>query len=298
METIKIKNNSITYLAMIKLIKPIKIGIIGKGIVGYAVYNGMLKYGYNITFYDPNIYDSYSLKEVVDHSDILFICIPTPPKEDGSIDLSIMDQIVSNIVSLVTLPKKEEKLVVIKSTVIPGTTESYQNKYNSNPNIKFVFCPEFLDQDFAYEDFIKPHKVVIGHTEGSEKWRDILIDIFSKFVDSKYIFEMSSTEAEMVKYMTNSYYVTKVVFANTMYEICKKLNIDYDTVERAFVCNPRIGDSHFEIFHKGGRGAGGKCLPKDLSALTNMAIDMNISYNILPCIQKLNKSLLADSNKL
>lgn len=275
---------------------PIKIGIIGKGIVGSAIYDGMLKYGYDMTFYDPGIHGSGSFKDVIDYSDILFICVPTPSKDDGSMDLSIMD----NIVGLLTKEDNaKDKLVVIKSTVLPGTTVSYRNRcYRSNPNINFIFSPEFLDNDTAHEDFVNSHKIIIGYTEGSEKWRDSLIKLFSNFIDTQYIFEMSSTEAELVKYMTNSFYVTKVVFSNTMYEICKKLNIDYEVVKRAFVCNPRIGDSHFTIFHKGGRGAGGKCLPKDLSVLVNMSEDMDIPYNILPYIQKLNKSLLIDSNKI
>ncbi len=262
------------------------------------MYDGMLKYGYNVTFYDPNISSSYTLEKVVYDSNILFLCVPTPSKGDGSIDLSIIDHIIDNMISLVTLKTCNDKLIIIKSTIIPGTTESYQNKYNvSNPNIKFIYCPEFLDQDTAHSDFIKPHKVIIGYTKGSERWRHVLIDIFSHFIDPRYIFEMSSTEAEMVKYMTNSFYVTKVVFANTMYEICKKLGIDYDTVKRAFVYNSRIGDSHFIIYHKGGRGAGGKCLPKDLSALVNMSKNIDIPYNILPFVLELNKLLLMDSNK-
>ncbi len=273
----------------------IKIGVIGKGVVGSAVYDGMLKYGYDIVFYDPNIYNSCPLKDVVNCSNILFICVPTPSNDDGSIDLSIIDDVIYNIIEEDIC---NDKLIIIKSTVIPGTTESYCKKYGASyTNVKFVYCPEFLDEDTAHEDFIKPHKVVIGYTKGSEQWKHILTGIFSNFIDTKYIFEMSATEAEMVKYMTNSYYVTKVVFANTIYEICKKLDIDYDIVKGAFSCNPRIGDSHFEIFHKGGRGAGGKCIPKDLSALVNMTKDMGILYNILPYIQRLNKSLLADSNK-
>lgn len=271
----------------------INIGIIGKGTVGSAIYNGLLRHRYDVTFYDPNIFNSLSMEDIIQRNNILFICVPTPSKEDGSIDLTIIDNTIHKISLLI---QNNEKLIVIKSTVIPGTTESYQNKYNK-PNIKFIYCPEFLDNDTAYQDFETPHKVIIGHTEGSEKWSNTLIKLYSNFIDAKYIFEMRATEAEMVKYMTNSYYVTKVVFANTMYEICKKLNIDYDTVKKAFICNPRIGDSHFEILHKGGRGAGGKCLPKDLSALVNISRNMNILYNILPCIQELNKSLLTYSNK-
>jgi UDPglucose 6-dehydrogenase len=273
----------------------IKIGIIGKGIVGSAVHKGMSKYQHDVVFSDPIICNSIPLKDVISCSNVLFICVPTPSNDNGLIDLSIVDNVVSNIIKEA---KGSNKLIIIKSTVIPGTTESYYRKYGTLfPNIKFIYCPEFLDNDTAYEDFINPNNVIIGHTKGSEQCKSILTDIFSNFVDKKYIFEMSSTEAEMVKYMTNSFYVTKVVFANTIYEICKKLDIDYNTVKKAFVHNPRIGDSHFEIFHKGGRGAGGKCLPKDLSALTNMTTDIDISYNILPYIQKLNKLLLEDSHK-
>lgn len=273
------------------------IGIIGKGIVGSAIYNGLIDNNYSVSFYDPNIRNTKSLDFVVNNSHILFICVPTPSNSDGSIDLSIINNVIYDIMSI--LHNFSSRLIIIKSTVIPGITESYYNKYHElYNNVKFVYCPEFLDEDNAYNDFINSHKVVIGHTGNSgEIYGNMLVELFTNFVNRDSIYNMNSTEAEMVKYATNSYYAMKVVFANTIYEICQKLEIDYSNVNEAFTDNPRIGNSHFEIFHKGGRGAGGKCLPKDLSALTYISKKLNTKYNILPYIQKLNNYLLKDSNK-
>lgn len=274
------------------------IGIIGKGIVGSAIYNGLTNNNYNVSFYDPNIRDTESLDFVVNNSHILFICVSTPSKDDGSIDLSIINSVIDDIMNM--LHSSSNKLIIIKSTVVPGTTESYYNKYcKLYNNVKFIYCPEFLDEYTAYNDFINSHKVVIGHTGNSaEVYGSILVKLFTNFTDKDSIYNITSTEAEMVKYTTNSYYAMKVVFANTIYEICQKLEINYNNVNNVFTDNPRIGNSHFKIFHKSGRGAGGKCLPKDLSALVDMSGKLDTKYNILPYIQKLNNRLLKDSNKI
>jgi len=263
------------------------IGIIGKGTVGTAVGEGLKSFGYEILYHDK-YKESYPLKTVAERSDIIFVCVPTPCKANGEIDLSIIDEVVEDISKYA----ENEQKIIIKSTVIPTTTEHYQEKY---PHLVFFMCPEFLDEDTAKYDFLHPFVIIIGYTTKSEEYVEDLIPVFKKF--RAPIHTMHATEAEMVKYMTNSFFVLKVVFANQIYDLCTMLGIDYYRVKDSFVSNPRVGDSHFIVEHKGGRGAGGKCLPKDLSAFIQFAKRKNCPLTLLETAEKINSKLLKQTGK-
>ena len=272
-----------------------KIGVLGMGVVGTAVATGFKIKGFEVMCYDKysrNI--NYSaLPDVVRHCEILFVCVPTPNAEDGSIDLSIVDDAIEKMDNL-TQHYFFERLIVIKSTVTPGTTRAYQEKY-SDGNLLFFMSPEFLDSDSALKYFLEPDKIIIGYTEKSRTKTHIIESLFLKF-DAR-IFMMPSDEAELVKYWTNSFYVLKTVFINEMYDLCKELNVDFERVRDAFVKNRRIGNSHFEPIHKGGRGAGGACLPKDLSAFIHFGEEKKVSLELLKKVEMINKRLLEESGK-
>ena len=155
--------------------------------------------------------------------------------------------------------------------------------------------PEFLDSDSALKDFLEPDKIIIGYTEKSRTKTHIIESIFLPF-DAR-IFMMPSDEAELIKYWTNSFYVLKTVFVNEMYDLCQELDIDFERVRDAFVKNSRIGNSHFEPIHKGGRGAGGACLPKDLSAFIHFGEGNKVSLELLKKAETINKRLLEESGK-
>jgi UDPglucose 6-dehydrogenase len=191
-----------------------------------------------------------------------------------------MDDVFSKLKDL------KSKIVVIRSTVIPGTTENYQQKY---PNLKVLFNPEFLTDATANKDYAKPDKQIIGYTTASQG--AAAQEVLDLLPDAPYKKAMPAKEAEMVKYMVNSYYATKVTFANQIYDICQAAGIDYETVKEGFKADKRVIDSHLEIFHKGYRGFGGKCLRKDLYSLIDFAKKKGAEPKLLEAAKEINLNL-------
>lgn len=255
------------------------IGIIGYGIVGQAV-----EYGFHN--YEIHTYDKFkhteTLEDVVKKSEFIFICLPTPIKSDESgIDLSIIDD---NIAQIVKYTNGTNKMIVIKSTVVPGTTASYAKKY---PKSIFCFNPEFLREASFLQDFVNADRVVIGASSDLVFRR--LSSLYQSVMPTVPIFYTDSTSAEMVKYMANCYLATKVIFANEMYDICQYLGIKYEEVKKMVVADKRILDTHLDVTTN--RGFGGKCFPKDLLALRAMAKKRKIDVSILDTVWKKNLSL-------
>lgn len=270
------------------MLKDIKnVGIIGKGVVGFATGESLKSVGYEVLYYDK-YKPSNHLNEVVEKSDVIFICVPTPTASRGGIDLSIIDDVVESIDTYA----KKGQVVIIKSTVIPGTTQHYQDEYK---DLLFFVSPESLDADTALYDARHPEKTVIGYTTKSNDYVSVMIPLFAKFTDRLIV--LPSAEAEMVKYMTNAYFALKVVFANQICDLCKSAGIDYERVKDAFVLDSRVGKNHFTVFHKSGRGAGGMCLPKDLDALLHFANEKGEDLELLKTTEKINNKLLEDSGK-
>lgn len=264
------------------------IGIVGKGVVGFAIGESFKSVGYEVLYYDK-YKPSNTLKEVVEKSAMIFVCVPTPLIPKKGIDLSILNDVIDNIDKYA----KKGQMVIIKSTVVPGTTQAYQDKYKK---MLFFMSPEFLDADTAQYDARHPDKTIIGHTNESADCVNRLIPLFKHF--NARMFIMSSIEAEMVKYTTNAFFVLKNVFANEIYDLCVKTGCDYEDVREAFVSNNRIGDNtHLKVFHKGGRGAGGACLPKDIGEFVCFANEKGVAFELLKTAEKLNNKLLKDNGK-
>ena len=277
-----------------------KIGVVGMGVVGTALAKGFQMKGYEVRCYDKyKSVDTTSLDNVVNNCKAIFVCVPTPQAEDGGTDLSILDSVVAEIWKVIKRNALTDRFVIIKSTITPGTTRAYQEKYNDT--ISFFASPEFLDSDYALRNFLNPDKIIIGYTRQSRKFVHILKSLFLPFVHSEsQIIIMHSDEAEMVKYMTNAYYVLKTVFVNEIYDICAASNfadVNFADVRDAFVANHRIGNSHFEPIHKGGRGAGGACLSKDLSALIQYGVRCKVSCELLRKAEAINARLLRETRK-
>jgi UDPglucose 6-dehydrogenase len=253
-----------------------KIGIIGFGFVGQAV-----KYGFSN--HEIHIYDKYkdfeSLKNVVEKSDYIFVCLPTPIKSDESgIDLSIVDD---NVGQLTKHTKGIDKIIIIKSTVIPGTTQRYINKYRES---LFCFNPEFLRESSYLQDFVNSDRVILGATNDQVLRR--VGSLYQNAFPTTPIFQTDPTTAEMAKYMANCFFATKVTFANEMYDICQKLGINYEETKKMVVADQRIYDSHLDITTL--RGFGGKCFPKDLLALRALAKDIKVDTSIMDTVWKKN----------
>ncbi len=257
-----------------------KIGIIGSaGMVGSALKKYFQKKpNYQLFFYD--IKGEGSVEEV-NKADYVYICVPTPTTADNECDITAIDGSLGLL--------KGGKAIIIKSTIIPGTTDKLQDKYSQH---KILFNPEFLTEETSDQDMAFPDRQIIGYTKRSFTIaRDILQQLplapFERIVPAK--------EAEMAKYFGNNWFATKVIFANQMYDICQKVGIDYESVRDLVSADKRIGRTHLEIWHKGGRGAGGKCLPKDLRALLSFSKKEGVNLPLLEITKEINEKLLNEN---
>ncbi len=251
------------------------IGIIGYGIVGKATAYGF-KDGNNIKYYDK-YKDSDSLRDVVKFSEFIFVCLPTPYKKD-KIDLSIMDE---NIDKIAELSKNTDKIIIIKSSVVPGTTRNYSKKYKNN---KFCFNPEFLTEANYLEDFVNADRIVIGADNDKIGLR--VINLYRERFPKTPIYNTDLTTAEMVKYMANCLLATKVIFANEIYDLCEKLGIEYEEVKKMVSADRRIGATHLDV--TSARGFGGKCFPKDIIALIGLYKELGIDSSLLETFWRKN----------
>ena len=249
-----------------------KIGIIGQGFVGTAVREG-LKNFFNIETYDiAKESTCKTLDEICKKSNILFVCLPTPMKKDGSCYIGIVEEALENIQAC-----GYNKTIVVKSTIPPGTTAKWNKKFK---NMDIVFNPEFLTEANSINDFKNQNRIIIG---GPKKAASKVLRLFVKAFPKVKIIKTDSTYAEMVKYVTNCFLATKVSFANEMYEICNYLNIDYDKVIEYAMHDERLGYSHWNVPGPDGDfGYGGHCFPKDVKALYSVA--MELESNIDPII--------------
>ncbi|MDO8488210.1 MAG: nucleotide sugar dehydrogenase [bacterium] len=256
-----------------------KIGIVGYGYVGKAVEYGF-KDKHQIFIHDKFL-PSQPLDQVVKHSDFIFVSVPTPmDSKYRQIDLSIVNQVVKDIIHLAR-KLKVHPVVVIKSTVIPGTTRQLAKKYRW-PRI--LFNPEFLTEANYLEDFVNADRVVVGGD--SNEIRHKLIMLYREAFPKTLMFETDPVTAELVKYMSNTYLATKVIFANEMAQLCEKLGIKYEEVKKMVVADRRIYDSHLDMTTQ--KGFGGKCFPKDTVALLGLAKDLGIDLSVLTTVWKKN----------
>ena len=172
---------------------------------------------------------------------------------------------------------KAETTVIIKSTFILGTTDLLQSKYKQ---LNVIYCPEFLTEATAWEDFTAPQFQILGMPH---KTLELANDLFKLLPDAPVKRIISPLDAEMLKHAQNSYYALKVTWFNQLYDACKEIGSDYETIREIMVQNPWIGDSHSMYFHKGYAGWGGKCLSKDVPALADKVtfplLDQIIDYN-------------------
>ena len=257
-----------------------KIGIIGWGVVGKAVGEGFSKKKENKVMWYSGHKGPWSPEQVVKESEFLFVCVPTPMYSDYSgIDLSVVKEVVNFVAPKI---KNTDKILTIKSTVVPGTTASFKKKY---PKVKFAMNPEFLTEANAPWDFLHPDRTVIGSFSQpvSEKLTGLYRDFYGSDVK---IFITDPTTAEMVKYVSNAYLASKVIFANEMFDLCTALGIKYEEVKDMVTADSRIGSSHLDVTTL--RGFGKKCFPKDVVALLAFAKKMKVDMSVLEEVWKKN----------
>ena len=259
------------------------IGIVGQGFVGNAVYQRWKKY-YDVQTYDLDENKSTStLHNLVMMCNTIFVCLPTPMKENGSCDLNILESSLFEINTLTEFECRGNKTVIIKSTIPPGTTEQLNKQFR---HLNILFNPEFLTERNAEEDYNNQNRIIIG---GPRPESTQVVRLFSKVFPKAHIIKTDSTHAEMVKYMTNAFLSTKVSFANEIYQICEKVGADYDKVVEYATLDERLGKSHWMVpGHDSDFGFGGHCFPKDLSALIHLSEDLMTTNNVLRATRDTN----------
>ena len=262
-----------------------KIGIVGQGFVGTAVKEGLK------TFFDIETHDIAkestcdTLHEICEKCNIIFVCLPTPMKDDGSCYVGIVEEVLEMINALSGLCKT----VIVKSTIPPGTTAKWNIMFE---HIDIVFNPEFLTEANSVNDFKNQSRIIIGGPKAAaSKVRRVFVKAFPKVK----IIKTDSTYAEMVKYITNSFLAMKVSFANEMYQICNGLDIDYDKVVEYAMHDERLGYSHWSVpGPDGDLGYGGHCFPKDVKALIKVAHELNVSPRMLTATDMKNNDVRND----
>lgn len=265
------------------ILQTMNIGVIGYGYVGRATGEGFATNSKNKIFWFDKFKESpNTLNEVVEKSDFIFIAVPTPIFEDYSgMDMSIVEEVVGQVAPKVS---GTDKILIIKSTSLPGTTKKMGEKY---PGVNFVMNPEFLTQENANADFLKPFRTVIGCDNGDVglRVRKLYETILAK--DQPY-YIISTVSAELAKYMSNIVLASKVLLANEFYDLAQKVEANYLDVRSAVEADPRIGKHLGVPGPDGDRGFGGACFPKDTIGILGLAKKLNVDMSALDAVWKKN----------
>tara|TARA_B100002051_G_scaffold276033_1_gene322200 strand:+ start:589 stop:1422 length:834 start_codon:yes stop_codon:yes gene_type:complete len=245
----------------------IKVGIIGNGFVGEAISFAFSPMS-DIYVFDTDPSRSLNNIESVHSCDFVFICVPTPMFEDGSQDLSYVESAFKFA--------KVKPLYILKSTVLPGTTEKLSKQY---PNLKIIFSPEFLTERTAKLDMLTQSRIILG---GELLLTEEAKVLFNQRFKIQNIIQTDSKTAELTKYMNNTFFATKVSIMNEFKLLCDKIGANWDDALKGFVSDGRIGDSHLNVpGHDGKLGYGGTCFPKDVNALLSFSKKHDIHLNTI-----------------
>jgi UDPglucose 6-dehydrogenase len=259
------------------------IGVIGYGYVGRATGEGFATNPKNKVFWFDKFKESPStLSEVIEKSDYIFVAVPTPIFADYSgMDMSIVEEVVGQVAPKIS---GTDKILIIKSTSLPGTTTKMAEKY---PGVNFVMNPEFLTQKNANADFLKPFRTVIGcdNSDIGLRVQKLYKTILPK---GQPYYIVSSTSAELAKYMSNLVLASKILIANEFYDIAQKVGANYLDVMAAVEADPRIGKHLGVPGPDGDRGFGGACFPKDMVGILGLAKKENVDVSALDAIWKKN----------
>lgn len=253
-----------------------RIGIIGIGVVGNAMYQSLLEKSHdksNILAYDK--FKNIGSFEAMLDTDMVFLCLPTLYSYDNSsYDKSALHEICGKLAK-----NQYSGLVIIKSTVEPTTTQNFTDTYKLN----FLHNPEFLTARTAYEDFHNQKHIIIGKSSTiSQEQLQKLVSFYQEYYPSAEISICSCTESECVKIFCNCFYAVKVQFFNELYLLSQKLNIDYDIVKNTMLKNGWINPTHTNVPGPDGLlSYGGMCFPKDTNALLSFMQKMGTPHAVL-----------------
>lgn len=268
-----------------------KVGIVGLGYVG-----GAIKAAYEVNNKVNEIYtfdinpdrnpSCGSLDELVSNASLIYVALPTPMNKEGHCDISIVESVVNEICKT-----KDFKIIIVKSTVPPGTTQRLQNKYTEH---NILFCPEFLTEANYINDYLHQDLMVVGISDRvAQTTVDAILEEQVSVIKSvNHCVVVDSTAAEFYKYTANVFLATKVSFANEMDSIGKQYGIEWDAIKQMLILDKRMGKTHWNVPGPDGRaGFGGTCFPKDISAMISEARRMNVPIPLLTAAWYRNVSI-------
>ncbi len=293
-----------------------KISVIGTGYVGAITAAGFAKLGHDVVCVDvdqrkvdlinsktPPIFEeglpellaevvpsklsaTLDIAKAVRESEVTFICVGTPSAKDGSIDLSYIRSASAGIGAALA-GKSDFHVVIMKSTVVPGTSDTVSapeiekaSGKKAGKEFGMAMVPEFLREGKAIEDFFEPDRIVVGTSD--DKTKAVLERLFSQFSCAKLFVDVRT--AEMIKYASNSFLATKISFINELGNFCKTQGIDTYKVADGMGLDTRIGRK----FLNSGCGFGGSCFPKDVSALQYLMKSKGFSPMLLDAVMEVN----------
>ncbi len=251
-----------------------KIGVVGVGKVGGAISFGFQRIGHEVLQHDIKL--DTRLKDVVP-APLVFVCVPTPQKVNGECATNWVEDVLRVLVGL-----EYEGLIIVKSTVTPGTTDRLQKIW---PSLRLAFCPEFLRERAAFSDFVENNDVCI-----SGVYRDEDAELIEQAHGSlpKAFVRMRPLEAEFCKYFCNTFNALRIVFANQFYNVCRAAGADYQVIKNAVVKRHNIGDYYLDC-SEGFREFGGSCLPKDTAGFAALVRSLGVDAPLFEQIVRLNE---------
>jgi len=264
-----------------------KIGFIGQGWIGKNYADNFEDRDYEVVRYGLEKAYVNNKKKIKD-CDIVFIAVPTPSTPKG-FDSSILKQ-ATRLVG-------EGKIAVIKSTLLPGTTEEIQKE---NPGVFVFHSPEFLTEATAAYDAANPERNIIGLPKDTKEYKTKAREVLEVLPCAPYKLICSSREAELIKYGGNCWFYFKVIFINMIYDLAKKNSCNWKNIQDAMAADSRIGGTHLNPVHQGGRGAGGHCFIKDFVAFSEIyekQVGDKTGLEVLASLQNKNVELLTSTGK-
>lgn len=258
-----------------------KIGIVGYGYVGKLV-GDFFTGKHEVRIHDKQLgkWEQHSQAEI-NECDVVYVCVPTESNADGSCNTSIVEEVIDWIGA---------PLIVIKSTVEPGTTKRLIKKTGKN----IVFCPEYAGESSYWSPY--PFHTSLVETPffifgGERELCETLVELYQPIAGPTKTYRITdSTTAELVKYLTNCFYATKIGFCNEMYDLANKVGCSWNELRELWILDPRLNPMHTLVFSDK-RGFGGKCFPKDTKALVAFSKRLGSPLTILDTVVESNKKI-------
>lgn len=245
-----------------------KLGIVGLGVVGRALKYGFAKLGHEVMVHDLTL--GTTIRDV-SSAEVIFVCVPTPPMEDGSCDISNVDSVVREIIEMQKISRDFSQVIAIKSTISPGTTDHFINSYGQE---NIVHVPEFLRERMSLSDFTEQHYVLAVGTRSDHAF-EMICDAHGRY--PRKCVQMLPIETELLKYAHNCFNALRIVFANEMYEVTTQLGGSWLDIKDTLVETCQIPNAYLDVTPTM-RGFKSPCLDKDVPALAALTKKLGLDH--------------------